>query len=161
MYRFMDGAHWTEQIAHQDPQLLVLNYGTNESIFPDYVNKQYAKELRLLVQRMKASAPKASILVMSPMDRGERTKSGSIDTPPILARVVEIQREIAMENGCAFFNTFQAMGGPGTMGRWFVARPRLVTADFMHPLPGGAAIVGGLLDSALARGYRNWKAGAR
>jgi len=70
---------------------------------------------------------------------------------------VEIQRQIAAETGCAFFNTFQAMGGAGTMARWYESQPRLVSADFMHPLPAGAKKVGILLDQALEAGFRQFK----
>jgi len=62
-----------------------------------------------------------------------------------------------MDTGCAFFNTFDAMGGAGTMAKWYAQQPRLVSADFMHPLPGGAAIVGRLLDSALCDGFDRFK----
>ena len=48
-----------------------------------------------------------------------------------------------------------AMGGEGTMGRWYHAQPRLVSADFMHPMPAGAAIVGGLFESALVKSYED------
>ena len=30
------------------------------------------------------------------------------------------------------------------MGRWYAAEPRLVGADFIHPMPAGAKIVGEL-----------------
>jgi hypothetical protein len=60
--------------------------------------------------------------------------------------------------GCAFFDTFDAMGGPGTMGRWYKAQPRLVSGDFIHPFPAGAAKVGGLVDEALLAGYRHGEA---
>jgi hypothetical protein len=59
---------------------------------------------------------------------------------------------------CAFFNTFQAMGGEGTMARWYENQPRLVSADFTHPLPAGAKKVGVLLDRALESGFRQFKA---
>jgi hypothetical protein len=59
---------------------------------------------------------------------------------------------------CAFFNTFQAMGGEGTMARWYDSQPRLVSADFTHPFPAGARKVGVLLDQALESGYRKFKA---
>jgi hypothetical protein len=110
---------------------------------------------------MKEAAPNASILVMSPMDRGERAASGAIVTPPVMAKIVEVQRQAAAETGCAFFNTFEAMGGPGTMAKWYAARPRLVNADYIHPLPGGAAIVGGLLNDAVLQGYRQWKVASK
>jgi hypothetical protein len=88
------------------------------------------------------------------MDRGEM-KAGEITTPPAMEMLIGQQRKIAAETGCAFFNTFEAMGGAGTMGRWYQERPRLVSADFMHPLPAGAAIVGGLFESALVHSYED------
>jgi hypothetical protein len=94
---------------------------------------------------------------MSPMDRGVRESVGTIGTVPALPRLVEIQGEVAREEGCAFFNTFEAMGGKGTMGKWYAAQPRLVSADFIHPLPAGGRIVANLLERALMRGYNEYK----
>jgi hypothetical protein len=76
---------------------------------------------------------------------------------PSIPHLVALQAKIAAENGCAFFNTFEAMGGPGTMGRWYMAEPRLVSADFIHPLPAGGRIVGTLLYNALMDGYNAYK----
>jgi hypothetical protein len=44
------------------------------------------------------------------------------------------------------------------MGRWYNGQPRLVSADFMHPLPAGARKVGILLYQALEAGYQQYKA---
>jgi lysophospholipase L1-like esterase len=151
--RYFEARQWTDALQHENPDLVVLNYGTNESIYPAYVEKQYPDELRTVIGRIRAAVPHASLLVMSPMDRGEMKASGEILTPPAMEKLIEQQRRIAAETGCAFFNTFEAMGGAGTMARWYEARPRLVSADFMHPLPAGAAIVGGLFESALVRSY--------
>jgi lysophospholipase L1-like esterase len=157
LVRYFEAAHWAEQIRHLNPDLIVVNYGTNESCFPGYVDSLYAGELREVIRRIHAAAPGVSVLIMSPMDRGERI-GGEIVTLPILPRVVEIQRGVAAETRCAFFNTFQAMGGEGTMARWYAARPRLVTADFMHPFPAGAKRVGSLFEEALVAGYERFKA---
>ena len=43
------------------------------------------------------------------------------------------------------------------MGRWYAAEPRLVGADFIHPMPAGAKIVGELLYRALRDGYNQYK----
>ncbi len=155
--RYFDPAQWAIELQHQRPDLVVLNYGTNESIYADYIERYYAGELREVIRRVKTAVPSASILVMSPMDRGQRDSTGQITTVPTLPRLVEIQSKIASEMSCAFFNTFQAMGGAGTMGRWYESQPRLVSADFMHPLPGGARKVGVLLDQALETGYRQYR----
>jgi lysophospholipase L1-like esterase len=156
--RFFEKAQWAAELQHEQPDLVVVNYGTNESLYADYIERYYPGELREVIRRIKNAVPKASLLVMSPMDRGERNSSGQITTPPTLPRLVEIQRQIAAETGCAFFNTFHAMGGEGTMARWYESQPRLVSADFMHPLPAGAKKVGVLLDQALESGFRQFKA---
>jgi lysophospholipase L1-like esterase len=150
--RFFETKQWAAALRHEDPDLVVLNYGTNESIYPAYIEKQYPDELRTVITRMREALPKASILVMSPMDRGVM-QAGEIVTPPALAELVDVEQRIAAETGCAFFNTWQAMGGAGTMGRWYHETPRLVSADFMHPLPQGAARVGELLEDALMQAY--------
>jgi lysophospholipase L1-like esterase len=156
--RFFEKTQWTAELQHEQPDLVIVNYGTNESLYADYIERYYPGELRELLRRIKTAVPKASLLVMSPMDRGERNSSGQITTPSTLPRLVEIQRQIAGETGCAFFNTFQAMGGEGTMACWYESQPRLVSADFMHPLPAGAKKVGVLLDQALESGFRQFKA---
>jgi lysophospholipase L1-like esterase len=151
--RHFDQRHWAEQIRHQKPDLVVINYGTNESGYPGYIDGPYADDVRELVRRVQAAAPDASILMMSPMDRGARNAKGEIATLPKLPKLVAIQRQVAAEMGCAFFNTFQAMGGEGTMARWYEARPRLASADFMHPLPAGAKRLGIMMNEALYQGY--------
>jgi lysophospholipase L1-like esterase len=156
--RYFDTPQWTAELQHQHPDLVVINYGTNESIYADYIERYYPAELRQVIERVKAAVPRASVLIMSPMDRGQRDSDSRITTVPTLPRLVEIQRQMAADTGCAFFNTFQAMGGEGTMARWYDSTPRLVSADFTHPMPAGARKVGVLLDQALESGYRQFKA---
>ena len=67
---------------------------------------------------------------MSPMDRGQRDSNSRITTVPTLPRLVEIQRQMAAEMDCAFFNTFQAMGGEGTMARWYDSQPQAGECGF-------------------------------
>jgi hypothetical protein len=91
------------------------------------------------------------------MDRGEKNDAGKIETVKVLPRLVNIESRVASETGVAFFNTFEAMGGAGTMARWYTSEPRLVSADFIHPMPAGAKIVGELLYDALRDGYNDYK----
>lgn len=157
MVYFMNEGHWANELRAARPSLIVLNYGTNESGFEKYIRTTYRDDLRKAIQRLKRAAPDAALLVMSPMDRGVREGTGEIGTIAALPRLVEIQREVAREEGCAFFNTFEAMGGAGTMGKWYAAEPRLVSADFIHPLPAGGRVVANLVERALMRGYNLYK----
>ncbi len=152
---FFELSQWTSALRHENPDLVVVNYGTNESIFPDYIDGEYSGELRKVISRLRAALPDASILIMSPMDRGEKGPDGEITTPAALPRLIDVQRQVAAETGCAFFNTFEAMGGEGTMARWYSSTPRLVSADFMHPMPAGATKVGALFEHALIGAYES------
>jgi len=149
--------HWATELHHYQPDLVIVNYGTNESGFPDFVNKTWGPEMREVVRRLHAALPGGSILLMSPMDRGERKLAGEIETMPVLPRLVQIEAGVAKDTGAAFFNTFEAMGGQGTMARWYAAEPRLVSSDFIHPMPAVAKIVGELLYNALRDGYNQYK----
>ena len=152
-----NNSHWAAQLHHYRPDLVVLAYGTNESGYGQFVDSTWGKELKAAVHRLQAALPGTSILLMSPMDRGEKNEAGEIDTIPTLARLITIEEAVAAETGVAFFNTYQAMGGRGTMARWYAAEPRLVGADFIHPMPAGAKIVGELLYNALRDGYNEYK----
>ncbi|MCU1334963.1 MAG: hypothetical protein JWO19_544 [Bryobacterales bacterium] len=152
-----NGAHWTAQLHHYRPDLVVLAYGTNESGFAKFVDSTWGAEMKSAVKRLQAALPEASILLMSPMDRGERNDQGEIQTIDALPRLVRIEERVADETGVAFFNTFQAIGGAGTMARWYAAEPRLVGSDYIHPMPAGAKIVGELLYGALRDGYNEYK----
>jgi lysophospholipase L1-like esterase len=159
--RYFDKTQWADQLQHQKPDLVVVNYGTNESKYGDYIEKYYTGELRELIRRIKSAVPDASVLIMSPMDKGERNANHEIVTVASIPRLVAIQRQVAAETGCAFFNTFQAMGGEGTMARWWENQPRLVSADFTHTLPAGAKKVGVLLYQGLDDSYEQFKSKQR
>lgn len=149
--------HWAAQLKHAQPHLVVLNYGINESVYAAFVESALEKELRRVIARIRKAVPEASILLMAPMDRGDRDASGTIVTPKSLTRVVEIQSKVAADTGIGFFNTFEAMGGPGTMAKWYTDTPRLVSADLLHPMPAGARKVGKLFYDALLAGYLRHK----
>lgn len=148
---------WGEELEHAAPTLVVINYGTNESGFGPYVDKSYEATLRTTITRIRAALPQVSILIMSPMDRGRRSGVNDIVTYDTIPRIVAIQQRVAAEQKCAFFDTFEAMGGDGTMSRWYTGHPRMVAGDLIHPTPQGAAIVGGLFVHDLLLGYGRWQ----
>jgi len=153
MTRMFNLQHWTAELRHRNPALVVINYGANEADFADYVEKQYEGELRAAIARVRGALPEASILVMSPMDRGHRV-GHEIETMPTIPRIVEIQRRVARETGCGFFDTFAAMGGAGTMARWYAQQPRLVSADLIHPYPAGGKIIAEIFVRELVGAHR-------
>ncbi|MEO6804367.1 MAG: GDSL-type esterase/lipase family protein, partial [Granulicella sp.] len=151
---------WAAELQHDAPALVVINYGTNESSFGSFVDKQYEGELRTAIQRIRKALPNVSILVMSPMDRGERSGIDEINTMATIPRIVAIQKRVAFDTHCAFFDTFDAMGGDGTMSRWYAGKPRLVAGDLIHPTPQGAFIIAQIFVKNLNAGYDSYTARA-
>jgi len=155
--RMFNEQHWATELQHRNPDLVIVNYGTNEADFPDFVDKQYEKELRAAIRRLRTALPQTSLLIIGPMDRGHKTGPGQIATMPTIPRIVAIQRRVAHDTGCGFFDTFQAMGGDGTMSRWYTAQPRLVSADFIHPYPAGGKIIAQVIVRELVSGLDRYK----
>ncbi len=115
--RVLQPVLWKQELDRAAPSLVVINYGSNESSFGTFVHKQYPAELRLAIERVRQAAPGVPILIMSPMDRGERSGLNDIETMDTIPEIVAIQRQVAAETHCAFFDTYDAMGGEGTMAR--------------------------------------------
>jgi lysophospholipase L1-like esterase len=119
---------------------------------------QYEQDTKEAIGRIRAALPGVSIMLVGPMDRGARGKGGGIVTRPMIPKLINYQRRLAAETGCAFFDTFTAMGGEGTVATWCEARPRLMGGDFTHPTAQGAEIVGTLVYDAIIKAYEEYKA---
>ncbi|HVH41935.1 MAG TPA: GDSL-type esterase/lipase family protein [Labilithrix sp.] len=155
----MDAGHWKEQMDLRDPALVILHYGTNESEVGMASREAYEKTLRALVDKVKSAAPKASVLIVAPLDRAEKNEStGAMHTKPIIKKLVECQKKVAAEAGVGFWNTFEAMGGEGAMATW--VKNGLAGSDLTHPSPQGGEILGDLLYKAITSGFEAWQ-GAR
>jgi lysophospholipase L1-like esterase len=145
--------HIAGQIAHRDPDMLVLAFGGNESANAWLNIDQYQRDLTKVVQHMRSGKPKMSCLLFGPLDQGERDKRGKVVTVKVLPKIVGAQRRVAEQQGCAFFDAFAAMGGEGAMGKWTKVRPRLATSDLRHATPAGYEVIGNMYYKALLEAF--------
>lgn len=147
-----DTTHWTEALRARNPNLVVLQYGTNESEDTGYPMEQYEATLEQVLRHVRAALPEAGCLVVGTMDRAG-AGAGGMETRPIIPLLGAAQRKVAFKVGCAFWDTLASMGGPGSMGRWVKATPKLGGGDLTHPTATGAALLGDLLYTALMKAY--------
>ncbi len=150
-----DPDHFRRQLTRRDADMVVLMFGGND-MGPFLKLDKYKQNLSLLLRGIKAVGPHMSCLVMAPLDHGER-RGAQIVTREIVPKLVAAQREIALAEGCAFWDTYQAMGGEGSMGRWNRSAPRLGSGDLSHLTHHGHKVIGAMLYRALIEGYRGYR----
>jgi lysophospholipase L1-like esterase len=152
-----NAAHWKDQLSLRDPALIIFEYGTNESDLWKLDRAEYEQALSGLVDELRDAAGGAPVLVVAPLDRAEQ-KGGKLLTKQVILDLVTIQRRVALAHGAAFYDTFSAMGGEGSMARWYKARPQLAGGDLTHPTPRGAEVLGDMLSDALVHAYQGYLA---
>jgi lysophospholipase L1-like esterase len=154
-----DDANFAEALSWRKPNLLVFQFGANES--GDgfaYPMPEYHRTMKAVIEKMAAAVPAAGCLVIGAMDRA-RKENDRLVTVPIIPHIVEEQRRVATETGCAYYGTFEAMGGKGSMARW-VAKG-YGAGDFTHPTSWGAEKLGKWIYSALMSSYDEFKKRSR
>ena len=151
-----DRDHLQRQLTRRHPDLLVLMFGGNDMNTQGTMEK-YKGELTDVIRMFRAGDPGLPCLLMAPLDHGERDGSGKIVTRTIVPRLVQAQREVAEIEGCAFFNTYEAMGGSGSMGRWVRSSPALGAGDLSHLTHHGHKVVGAMLVRSLMQGYVDFR----
>jgi hypothetical protein len=154
-----DDAHWEGQLRDRAPALTVFEYGMNESEDGElYPLDQYEATMKAVLQEVRVALPKSSCLLVGPMDRADR-KGDVYTSRPVVPKLAALQRKVAGEVGCAYYDTWGAMGGLGSMGTW--VQRGLGGADLAHPTSAGADLLGGWITRALLEGYEARRAKRR
>lgn len=154
--------HLPSQVAARDPDLLVVMIGGNEAGFPVLnvgKGEGYAPIFRGAIEVIRAGAPGASCLVVTPLDQGFVDEVGVSRSKPGMANLVAVQREVALAEGCAFWSAWQAMGGRGAAVTW-ANHGGLATGDLVHLSGRGLELIGDRMADALLAGFEAWE-GAR
>lgn len=140
------------QLRRRNPSLVVVMLGGNDAYEIGRRRQSLdtvGDSARKLVERIRTAVPGASCLLISPMDAGVRTVGGRVESRRHIEEVGRIVHDVALEKGCAYWDLYQAMGGPGSASRWLDRG--LLNEDLVHPVGGGADLLGHLLDFALER----------
>ena len=152
--RFMDkqdDRHWAEQLELRRPDLLVYQFGANESADGFlYPMVDYHRTMREVLEQGRRALPESSCLVIGAMDRAAKV-GDEIVSLRVMPQLLENQKRAALDAGCAFFDTWTAMGGARSMPRW--VKRGLGQADLTHPTAVGAEIIGTWIYRALLQAY--------
>jgi lysophospholipase L1-like esterase len=162
-----DGA-MAEELRAYAPDLIVLEFGTNEGFGGHLDDAAYQGVLTAQIERLKRLSGGVPILVLGAPDAGadrpalahnadllpgapttaELTSDGWFP-PPALARIRAIQRQVAAAEGVAFWDWAARMGGPGAAQAWAATAPPLMRRDHVHYTTEGGAEVASRLQADL------------
>ncbi len=127
-------------IERRNPALIVLSYGTNEAGHKDWTIETYRDMFARLIERLRADAPTATILVIGPPDRSIQVRGKGWVTLDGMDMIVEAERQAALAQGCAFWDQRAKMGGKGSMREWVLAG--MAQGDYTHLTAPGYHMIG-------------------
>ncbi len=147
----MDNALLGASLQAVNAKLIILEYGGN--LVPgvnrsklDWVDRILDKQ----IQAIRKAVPDAEILFIGPADMSKKI-NGKWTSFPSLQMTVEKIREVALRNGCAYWDMYRVMGGHNSMISW--VRKNLGGPDYIHFTRTGASRMGELLYSAIKLHY--------
>jgi lysophospholipase L1-like esterase len=141
--------HLVGQLAHRAPDLVLIMIGANEAQWlgpGDQDTRDYQGHYEAVLAPVRKARPDASCVVVSPTDQAF-SKDGGFPSRPVMPVLVEAQRRAAQAQGCAFFSTYDWMGGKGSAEKWF--KHGLVGSDFQHLSRRGATKLADAIYEAL------------
>ncbi|WP_295861756.1 GDSL-type esterase/lipase family protein [uncultured Fibrobacter sp.] len=146
-----------ESYKAMNAKLIMMEYGGNMVPSISTSNIDYIKKLvtRQILAIQKAN-PDADIIFIGPADM-ERQSDGRWKTYPALRMTINALREVALENGVAYWDMHRVMGGNGTMSKWVKREPPLGFTDHIHFTRRGATHMGDLFCSSLRMYYDFFK----
>ncbi|MFV8750635.1 GDSL-type esterase/lipase family protein [Nannocystaceae bacterium ST9] len=150
--------HLARQFELRDIDLMVFTFGGNDMTRDQSDLRRtmdpYVEDYTQVLQLFRKAKPDAACLIMGPVDHGERI-DGRVVSRDVVARMTEAQRQVATEQGCAFFDTLAAMGGEGAISRW--KSEGLISGDLAHPTSRGHKLLGAMVYRALMAGYAEFR----
>lgn len=152
-----DFVHSRKMYNDLKPRLFILQFGGN--VMP-YIKdrkaiKNYGRWFASQIRRLQQTCPEAAILVIGPSDMSTKAKDKYV-TYKFLPDVVETLKQTALNNGCGFWNMYEAMGGQNSMPSWVNAEPSLARPDYVHFSAKGARLIANMFYNALIFEYNNY-----
>ncbi len=145
---------FARQLLARDPVLVVTMLGGNDGLMLSK-GRTTAEKLevatREFVKRVQAAVPDADCLMISPLESVRARTDGRMDPKPEVLQVIAIQKKIASEAGCAFWDMHASMGGEGSLKKWVSAG--LMLGDLIHPKSRGSDLLGEMMAEALMTAY--------
>ena len=135
---------YEEQAAYLNPDLVIVDYGTNDFLYTNKIPEQLKSEIEKVITKVKKANPRASIILTSAQDMN--FKKRNVTASKDFSQMV---KTIAYENQCGFWDWYLVSGGAHSMDLW--QANKLTQNDGIHLNGKGSELKGTLLIEALKK----------
>ena len=105
---------------------------------------------------LKQIKPDLSIIVMGISDMA-RKEGTQVVSYPNLEKIRDAQKNAAFKADCAFWDSYEAMGGEGSMSGWANNDPPLARKDFVHLTYEGSNKLAEMFLNSLMNDFRKYE----
>lgn len=157
-FRRVNNSSMKPMIDALNAELIILQFGGNAVPFLSGTSnaEAYGSSFRDHIRKFRQLAPGVPIIVIGPSDMST-TVDGVYQTWPYLENLRDGMKKAALEEGCAFWDMYEVMGGKNSMVSWVTNDPPYAGPDYTHFTPAGARKMAELLYKAIADEYDAWK----
>lgn len=154
--------HSLKMYRDLNPSLFILQFGGNVMPYmqDNAAIKSYGRLFASQIKRIRQICPDAAIIVIGPSDMSTKVKDRYV-TYGHLPDVVRTLKKVSLENGCAYWDMYKAMGGYNSMPSWVNAVPELARPDYVHFSAKGARLIANMFYNALIFEYNNYLEGEK
>ena len=135
-------------------RLIIMQFGGNRmpSIKSEKALNEYTKSIARQINYLQDIYPAAKILFIGTSDMSTM-EGGRLQTYPFLKEAIQGIKKTALENGAAFWDLFEVMGGENSMIDWVKNKPAWASPDYIHFTKSGADKVAGMFYESLMNYY--------
>ena len=146
----IDAASMSPVLKELNTQLILLQFGGNSvpGIKTEKQIETYKEQMARQIRFLQKICPDAKVLLIGPSDMSTKI-DGRLQSYPMLEEITVGLKEAALENGAAFWNMYEVMGGENSMIEWVSNNPPLAAPDYIHFTPRGSDKIAEILFETL------------
>ncbi len=134
--------HLNKHIKSINPDLVVLDFGTNDFLYDDSIKESLESEIKEIITKIRLASPLSSILLCNTQDLYYHQKN--IQSCEKYSLLIQ---KIAKEFDCAFWDWFWISGGNEELKTWL--NEGLARTDLIHLTNAGYKVKGKLFFDAI------------
>lgn len=154
----IDSSVLAQSYQEMNVALIILQFGGNmmPQINSDKAINLYMKNITKQIQYLKKVNPNAEILFIGPSDMSTNI-NGKLQSYTYLSKMNESLKKTVLNNGAAYWDLFNVMGGENSMIQWVKHSPAWAGPDYVHFTEAGAYQIATVLSNSFLIHYEFYK----